>query len=79
MAKRALNQTIQGRIYLELQKFEIGYTVAKSDWIKKLYGLFDPKDEHSFIRSFDVHFCKAAKLLPEMKFKSKNSIIKRIS
>jgi hypothetical protein len=58
----------------KLGKLQIGETIKKDELIKKLYG-----DNDYFIqRSFDVHFSKAKKNIPEMEFKVKSGIITRV-
>lgn len=87
LSKRCYTKTIYGRIYLRIKDMEVGQTLDKVEFIKKLYGRIDYKDLYYFERSFDVAFINAKKVLsrdlkaqklPDWKFVSRQKIIERI-
>ena len=57
----------------KLEKMKLGEEISKKEIVKNIYGDYD-----FFIsRSFDVHFSKAKKNIPDMVFKTKKGIIQR--
>jgi len=62
-------------IHARLNTFEIGDTINKRNYVFTIY-----RDHNMFIeRSFDVHFGKAKKMMPEKVFKTIGGMITRIS
>jgi len=58
----------------KLDNLELGGSIIKDSVIKQLYG----HNDFFTSRSFDVHYCKAKKNLPNKVFKVKDGIIQRI-
>jgi hypothetical protein len=57
----------------KLERMKLGEEISKSEMIKSIYN-----DNDFYIsRSFDVHFSKAKKNIPDMVFKTKKGIIQR--
>ena len=62
-------------IEIELDNLEIGSSLEKKALVKKLYGM----EDFFTTRSFDVHFCKAKKMLPKKNFRVSKGIITRVN
>lgn len=57
----------------KLERMKLGEEILKSEMIKSIYN-----DNDFYIsRSFDVHFSKAKKNIPDMVFQTKKGIIQR--
>jgi hypothetical protein len=66
--------SIVKKIAEALENLEVGQEFDKKAFIESHWGYSD----YFKNRTFDVSFCKAKKMMPEKKFKTKNRVITRI-
>jgi len=67
------------KVLNELSVLEVGESLDKIKLVLKYWNVFCSENPYFEIRSFDVAFLHAKKLLPEMRFKTKGGLITRIA
>ena len=64
----------------ELEKLEVGGNLVKDHLVRNYWGYsYTGNELYLMIRSFDVAFLHAKKLLPEMRFRTAKGLITRIA